>query len=53
MVWVKGCRLALGKHLLRQLLGHREAAVAVIADTVVMLMGADGEGQSLLNPLTP
>lgn len=43
----------LGKHLLMQLLGHHEAAVAVIAGTVVMLMGSDGEGQSLLNPLTP
>lgn len=53
MLWVEGCRLALGKYLLMQLLGHREAVDTVIAGTVVMVMGTNGEGQSLLNPLTP
>lgn len=49
----KGCRLVLGKHLLLQLLGHLEAALALIAVTGVMLMVTDGKGQVPLNPLTP
>lgn len=43
----------LGKHLLMQLLGHLEAALALVAVTGVMLMVTDGKGQVPPHPPHP